>query len=94
MDDTNPIEITVNGRRHKLDVGSNISLLDVLRDTLRLYGPKECCAVGECGACTVSVSGCIVNACLMLAAEADQAEVDTIEGTRGRRTQPAAAGFP
>ena len=93
MDDTNPIEITVNGRRHKLDVGSNISLLDVLRDTLRLYGPKECCAVGECGACTVSVSGCIVNACLMLAAEADQAEVDTIEGLGADELSPLQQAF-
>ena len=80
MGDTNPIKITVNGRRHSLDIGPNISLLDLLRDTLHLYGPKECCGVGECGACTVSVDGRTVNACLMLAVEADGAEVVTIEG--------------
>jgi CO/xanthine dehydrogenase Mo-binding subunit/aerobic-type carbon monoxide dehydrogenase small subunit (CoxS/CutS family) len=80
MGDTNPIKITVNGRRHSLDIGPNVSLLDLLRDTLHLHGPKECCGVGECGACTVSVDGHTVNACLMLAVEADDAEVVTIEG--------------
>ena len=80
MGDANPIKITVNGQRHSLDIGPNISLLDLLRDTLHLHGPKECCGVGECGACTVSVNGRIVNACLMLAVEADDAEVATIEG--------------
>ena len=80
MGDTNPIKITVNGRRHSLEIGPNISLLDLLRDTLHLYGPKECCSVGECGACTVSVNGRTVNACLMLGVEADDAEVVTIEG--------------
>ncbi len=80
MGDTNPIKITVNGRRHALDIGPNISLLDLLRDTLHLHGPKECCGVGECGACTVSVDGRTVNSCLMLAVEADDAEVVTIEG--------------
>ena len=80
MGDTNPIDITVNGRRRSLDIGSNTSLLDLLRDTLHLYGPKECCGVGECGACTVSVDGRTTNSCLMLAVEADGAEVVTIEG--------------
>ena len=80
MGDTNPIKITVNGRRHSLDIGPNISLLDLLRDTLHLHGSKECCGVGECGACTVSVDGRTVNACLMLAVEVDDAEVVTIEG--------------
>ena len=80
MGDTNPIKITVNGRRHSLDIGPNISLLDLLRDTLHLHGSKECCGVGECGACTVSVDGRTVNACLMLAVEADDTEVVTIEG--------------
>ena len=93
MGDSNPIEITVNGRRHSLDVGSPTSLLDLLRDTLRLYGPKECCGVGECGACTVSVDGRTVNSCLMLAVEADEAEVVTIEGLGAEELDPLQQAF-
>src|SRR5215831_978615 len=80
MGDMTRIEISLNGQRHLLDVASNTTLLDLLRDTLHLYGSKECCGVGECGACTVSVDGRAANSCLMLAAEADGAEVTTIEG--------------
>ena len=93
MGDSNPIEITVNGRRYSLDVGSPTSLLDLLRDTLRLYGPKECCGVGECGACTVSVDGRTVNSCLMLAVEADEAEVVTIEGLGAEELDPLQQAF-
>lgn len=80
MVDTLPIEITVNGRRRALDVAVQHTLLDVLRDQLDLTGTKECCVVGECGACTVIVDGRAINSCLMLAVEADGAEVTTIEG--------------
>ena len=93
MADTNPIEISVNGRRHSLHVGSRTSLLDILRDTLRLYGPKECCGVGECGACTVFVDGRTVNSCLMLAVEADDAEVVTIEGLGAEELTPLQQAF-
>ena len=75
-----PIEVTVNGRRRALAVASNHTLLDVLRDDLGLTGTKECCLVGECGACTVIVNGRTVDSCLMLAAEADGADVTTVEG--------------
>jgi carbon-monoxide dehydrogenase small subunit len=60
-----------------------MSLLDALRDWLRLTGTKECCDVGECGACTVLVDGLVVNSCLMLAVEAAGADVVTIEGIGG-----------
>ena len=80
MGDMSRIKIDLNGRRHLLDVGSNTTLLDLLRDTIHLYGSKECCGVGECGACTVLVDGRTANSCLMLAVEADGAEVTTIEG--------------
>src|SRR5262245_19111955 len=80
MIDKTQIEINANGRRHLLDVNSNTTLLDLLRDTLHLYGSKECCGVGECGACTVLVDGRTANSCLMLAVEADGAEIMTIEG--------------
>lgn len=80
MLDANAITITVNGQRHSLTVGSNATLLDTLRGSLRLCGPKECCSVGECGACTVLVNGLTVNACLMLAVEANGADIVTVEG--------------
>jgi carbon-monoxide dehydrogenase small subunit len=75
-----PIELNVNGRRRALDVPVNLTLLDMLRDQLGLTGTKECCDVGECGACTVLVNGQAVDSCLMLAVEADGAEITTVEG--------------
>ena len=80
MTETLPIEVTVNGRRRALEVAVHHTLLEVLRDDLELTGTKECCLVGECGACTVIVDGRTVDSCLMLAVEADGAEVTTIEG--------------
>jgi aerobic-type carbon monoxide dehydrogenase small subunit (CoxS/CutS family) len=81
-----PIEMTVNGRRRTLEVAVNQTLLDVIREDLELTGAKECCVVGECGACTVLVNGVAVDSCLMLAVEADGADIQTVEGlaTEGR----------
>src|ERR1700756_1630361 len=93
MGDMTRIEIDLNGRRHLLDVSSNTTLLDFLRDTIHLYGSKECCGVGECGACTVFVDGRTANACLMLAVEADGAEVMTIEGLRAGGLSPLQQAF-
>ncbi len=80
MADMLAIEMTVNGRRRAVEVAVNQTLLDVLRDELLLTGTKECCDVGECGACTVLVNGLAVDSCLMLAVEADGAEIATVEG--------------
>ena len=74
------ITITVNGTLRMLDVAGHRPLLDVLREDLGLTGSKECCAVGECGACTVVVDSMLVNSCLMLAVEADGSSVTTVEG--------------
>jgi len=75
-----PIQMTVNGRARALVVATHHTLLDVLRDDLGLTGTKECCLVGECGACTVSLDGRIVDSCLVLAVEADGGTVITVEG--------------
>jgi carbon-monoxide dehydrogenase small subunit len=75
-----PIDVTVNGRKRVVDVAAHHTLLDVIRDDLDLTGTKECCVVGECGACTVLVDGKSMNSCLMLAAEVDGAEIVTVEG--------------
>jgi carbon-monoxide dehydrogenase small subunit len=75
-----PIELTVNGRRRSVDVLAHHTLLEVLREDLALTGTKECCLVGECGACTVIVNGRSVDSCLVLGVEADGAEITTVEG--------------
>ena len=74
------IEVTINGRHRSLEIAANQTLLDVLRDKAELTGTKECCVVGECGACTVIVDGRPMNSCLMLAVEVDGATVTTVEG--------------
>lgn len=80
MSDKMIIQATVNGRDRTFEIEAHHTLLDVLRDDLGLTGTKECCVVGECGACTVVVDGRPMNSCLMLAAEIDGAEVLTVEG--------------
>ena len=74
------ITLTVNGARERLDVPSNMTLLQMLRERLALTGTKNGCEAGECGACTVLVDGEPVNSCMMLAVEADGREVLTVEG--------------
>ena len=77
-----PIEITltVNETTHTLTTLPNRTLLDILREDLGLTGAKNGCESGECGACTVLMNGAAVNACLVLAGQADGCAVETIEG--------------
>ena len=75
-----PITLLMNGRPRSLTVEPHHTLLDVLRADLGLTGTKECCLVGECGACTVRLNGAIVDSCLVLAVEADGGEIQTVEG--------------
>jgi len=77
---TTRIELTVNGRSRTADVEPHHTLLEMLRDDLGLTGTKECCLVGECGACTVIVDGESVDSCLMLGVEAGGVTVTTVEG--------------
>ena len=74
------ITVTVNGAPRTFDCDVHEPLLDALRDRLGLTGTKECCAEGECGACTVLLNGRAVNSCLVLAVECDGEAVETIEG--------------
>ena len=80
MIDRISISATVNGRDRSFDVEAHHTLLESLRDDLGLTGTKECCLVGECGACTVIVDGRPVDSCLVLAVEADGASIETVEG--------------
>ncbi len=77
---TIPVVMKVNGQSHALSVHPHHTLLDVLRMDLDLTGSKECCSLGECGACTVLLNGRAICSCLMLAVEADGCEITTIEG--------------
>ena len=89
-----PVRLTVNGRERSIDVEPHHTLLDVLRDDLGLTGTKECCLVGECGACTVIVDGMSVDSCLVLGVEADGSAVTTVEGLAvGDRLDPLQAAF-
>jgi aerobic-type carbon monoxide dehydrogenase small subunit (CoxS/CutS family) len=72
--------LTVNGREHILEIPADATLADVLRGSLHLYGVRVSCSEGECGSCTVLVDGEPVTACLMLAMQAEGAEITTIEG--------------
>lgn len=88
------IEVTVNGRPRTVEVAAHHTLLEVLRDDLALSGTKECCLVGECGACTVRLDGRIVDSCLVLAVEADGGAVETVEGlAREGRLSPLQQAF-
>jgi aerobic carbon-monoxide dehydrogenase small subunit len=74
------VTFTLNGAIRTIRVSPQTTLLDALRWQLDLIGTKKCCAEGECGACTVLLDGRAVNSCLVLAIEAGQATVITIEG--------------
>jgi carbon-monoxide dehydrogenase small subunit len=74
------IAMTVNGRLESRRVPTTMRLLQFLRDELGLTGAKEVCAEGECGACTVLMDGRAVLSCLILAVEAQGAEIVTVEG--------------
>jgi aerobic carbon-monoxide dehydrogenase small subunit len=74
------LAFTINGRPRVLRVEPHHTLLDVLRDDIGLTGTKECCLVGECGACSVIVDGRSIDSCLAFAAEFDGAEITTVEG--------------
>jgi carbon-monoxide dehydrogenase small subunit len=74
------IKLTVNGEPVSETVEARTSLVDFLRETLALTGSHVGCEHGVCGACTIRVDGTIVRGCLMLAAQCDGANVETIEG--------------
>jgi len=78
--DMKTISFSVNGKPQKVHVRTNWTLSSVLREQLGLLGTKIGCGEGECGACSVLMNGKTVTSCLVLAVQADGAEIITIEG--------------
>lgn len=74
------ITLTVNGRPVRLSVSPTETLVDVLRDRLSMTGTHKDCCMGICGSCTVLLDGRPVSSCLLLAVQAEDAEITTIEG--------------
>ncbi|WP_163850142.1 2Fe-2S iron-sulfur cluster-binding protein [Pseudooceanicola aestuarii] len=87
------IELTVNGDTHQLDLDPRVTLLDALRDHLRLTGSKKGCDHGQCGACTVIAGGRRINACLSLAVTHDGGAVTTVEGLGQDELSPLQRAF-
>ena len=88
------ITATVNGAETTLMVDNRMSLLEALRDAAGLTGTKEGCLTGDCGACSVIMNGRIVDSCLVMAAEADGAALQTVEGlANGQKLHPLQKQF-
>jgi len=89
-----PVELTVNGKKYKLQLEPRVTLLDALRDQLEITGAKRVCDRGECGACTVLMDGKTVYACMVLAIEAQGKEITTVESLmQGEELHPIQKAF-
>ena len=75
-----PIQLTVNGKQHQVDVDPRVLLVHFLREELELTGTKIGCDTSQCGACVVLMNGSTVKSCTTLAVQANGAEIITIEG--------------
>ncbi|MEE8436418.1 MAG: (2Fe-2S)-binding protein [bacterium] len=74
------VTATINGAETSVMVDNRMSLLEMLRDAAGLTGTKEGCMTGDCGACSVVMNGRVVDSCLVMAAEAEGAKIETVEG--------------
>jgi len=94
MSNTRQINFTLNGTPVSAEVGTHLSLVELLREKFDLFGARESCAQGLCGCCTVLLDGQAVSGCLYLAALADGAKIDTVEGLGTRdRLDPVQEAF-
>ncbi len=88
------VSTTINGEAAEFLAEPSQSMLDALRDTLRLTGSKEGCGTGDCGACSIMVDGRLVCSCLMLAPEAEGKSITTVEGiAQGDHLHPVQQKF-
>jgi xanthine dehydrogenase YagT iron-sulfur-binding subunit len=89
-----PVELTVNGKKHTLQLEPRVTLLDALRDQLEITGAKRVCDRGECGACTVLLDHKAVYACSVLAIEAQGKPITTVESLmQGDKLHPVQQAF-
>jgi carbon-monoxide dehydrogenase small subunit len=89
-----PLTLFVNGITYTINIEPNRTLVDVLRDVLGLTGTKKSCNEGECGACTVLMDGKPVASCLVLAVDAHNRTITTIEGLAdGENLHPLQVSF-
>jgi carbon-monoxide dehydrogenase small subunit len=88
------VSTTVNGEPEEFLCEPDETMLDALRNRLGLTGSKEGCGSGDCGACSITLDGTLVCSCLMLAAEAEGADIGTIEGiAQGETLHPLQCGI-
>ena len=87
------VNIRVNGRMHSHEVEPRLLLVHFIREKCRLTGTHVGCDTGNCGACTVIYNGQTIKSCLMLAVQADQAELVTIEGVHQEGLHPVQEAF-
>jgi len=89
-----PVELTVNGKQYNLQLEPRVTLLDALRDQLNITGAKRVCDRAECGSCTVLMDGKAVYACAVLAIEAQDKAITTVEGLmQGDKLHPLQQAF-
>jgi carbon-monoxide dehydrogenase small subunit len=89
-----PVHLTVNGVMREAEVPARRTLVDFLRYDLGLTGTKEACSVGVCGACSVLLNGRLIASCIVLAVQADGADITTIEGVaEGDHLHPIQQAF-
>jgi xanthine dehydrogenase YagT iron-sulfur-binding subunit len=89
-----PVSFKVNGQQQQLVLEPWVTMLDTLRDHLKLTGTKKGCDHGQCGACTILVDGKRINSCLTLAVMEDGSEITTIEGlAEGEKLHPMQTAF-
>ena len=87
------ITLKVNGEQRQVDVEDDTPLLWVLRDDLKITGPKFGCGIAQCGACTVQADGTPIRSCQTMAADAVGMEITTIEAISGKEAEAIQAAW-
>jgi carbon-monoxide dehydrogenase small subunit len=87
------VSVTINGKKHEHEVDARFLLIHYIRERARLTGSHVGCDTGNCGACTILFNGKLIKSCLMLAVQADGAQITTIEGVATNGLHPIQDAF-